>query len=105
MVVMTENCLHENAQFRFLDSQILHDIKNNGTLVNYPANHWTLYKGVSGHAKVYEQNAVNHLKQTAAGSLFYYKTETSDVCVEPSSKYLSIKSYCNTTNQQFTFGK
>ncbi len=106
-VVMTDNCLDNKAQFRYLDSELLHNIeKADGTLLS-SADHryqsrWTVYKGVSDGGKDYQKKSVHRLKQTDAESLFLYNM---NVCAEPSTKYVMRKTYCNTTNQKFTFGK
>jgi hypothetical protein len=109
-VVMTDDCLNDKAQFRYLDTELLHNIEKEGTLVS-PRNsqyesRWTVYKGVSSDGIRYQNDAKHRLKQTAAGSLFFYK-RNDRVCAEsePSSKYLSRKTYCNQTQQEFTFGE
>ncbi len=104
---MTDNCLDDNAQFRFLDSELLHNIEKNGTLMSpdQPTvynSHWAVYKGISSVAKGHQSNTVNRLKQTDAESLFLYNM---NVCAEPSSKYVLRKTYCNKIEQKFTFGK
>jgi hypothetical protein len=105
---MTENCLDNNAQFRYLDSQLLQTIENKETLVSstdsYYKSRWAVYKGLAQNAKSYEKSSKHRLKQTAAGSLFFYG-RNDPVCAEPSSKYLLRKTYCDTTKQEFTFGK
>ena len=47
---------------------------------------------------------VHYLKQTDAGSLFYYNRDPI-ACAEPGENYVLRKNYCNTTKQEFTFGK
>ncbi|CAB4024291.1 ---NA---, partial [Paramuricea clavata] len=98
---MTNNCLNDKAQFRYLDSELLNNIETNGTLV-YSRNseysrRWAVCKGVSSAAN----NPDYRLKQTNAGSLFLYNM---GVCAEPSTKYVAMKPYCDTTEQKFTFG-
>ncbi len=105
-VVMTDNCLDDKAQFRYLDSELLHNIEKDGTLLS-PTGHtfqsrWAVYKGVSGGGKNYQENTVHRLKQTYAESLFLYNM---NVCAEPSTKYVLRKTYCNRATQKFTFGK
>ena len=116
-VVMTDNCLARKAQFRYLESELLHNIQMNGTLVSPPdgifEGRCVVYKGVGNQGKNYQRNLIHCLKQTPSGSLFFYKmkifrTKQPDpVCAEPniSSKYLMRKTYCNTAQQEFTFGK
>jgi hypothetical protein len=106
---MTDNCLDSKAQFRYLDTELLHNIEKDGTLVSarnnaYYNGRWAVYKGVTTAAISYQKSGTHRLKQTAAGSLFFYN-RTDPVCAEPSSKYLLRKTYCNTTQQKFTFGK
>ena len=107
-VVMSDNCLDNKAQFRYLDSQLLHNIEMNGTLVspieNYYKARWVVYKGVASPAKTYQTNLIHRLKQTTAGSLHFYNMKTP-ACAEPSSTYLLTKTYCNKSQQDFTFGK
>jgi hypothetical protein len=107
-VVMTDNCLDDKAQFRYLDSELLHNIEKQGTLVSPREIHyygrWTVYKGISTDAQSDQNRAEHRLKQTAAGSLFFY-SRSDPVCAEPSMNYLLRKSYCSTRIQQFTFGK
>ncbi len=104
---MTNNCLDDKAQFRYLDSELLHNIEKGGTLVS-PLNYknyrsrWAVYKGVSSWGNEYQKRAEHRLKQTNAESLFLYKM---NVCAEPSTRYVLTKRYCNTTEQKFTFGK
>ena len=104
-VVMTDNCLDNKAQFRYLDSELLHNIEV-GTLLSSPRadyfSRWAVYKGVSSSAKEYQRSATNHLKQTDAESLSLYNMK---VCAEPSAKYVMRKTYCDGENQTFTFGK
>ena len=74
-VQMTDNCLDKKAQFRFLDSQQLHNIEKDGTLVSSPnadyKGRWAVYKGLASGARRYQQSADHRLKQTAAGSLSF----------------------------------
>ena len=109
-VVMTDNCLDDKAQFRYLDTELLHNIGRNGTLVSPGESHYysrlAVYKGVSEKGKIYQKAALNRLKQTAAGSLIFYN-RSNRVCAEPesSSEYVLRKTYCNKRQQKFTFGK
>ena len=109
-VVMTDDCLNDKAQFRFLDTELLQSIEKEGTLVSPKGStyrsRWSVYKGVSSNGKRYQNDAKHRLKQTAAGSLFFYNKE-EDICAESesSSKYLLRKTYCNQTQQEFTFGE
>ena len=111
---MTFDCLDRKAQFRFLDSQLLHNIEKNGTLASPVVTpsaqdkylgRLVVYQGKSDAGKKSQKLARHRLKQTARGSLFFYK-RTDRLCVEPnSSKYLIRKTFCDTTKQKFTFGK
>ena len=106
-VVMTDNCLDDKAQFRYLDSELLHNIEKDGTLISpdqptvYNSS-WAVYKGVSATAKNNQKSAENRLKQTDAESLFLYNM---NVCAKPSTGYVLRERYCNTAKQKFTFGK
>ena len=107
--VMTDNCLNVSAQFRYLDSELLHNIDKEGTLIYslewYYKRRWAVYKGVSSTAKNIQNNAEHRLKQTNAGSLRLYN---KSVCAQPSttSIYLMrIWSACGKPEQKFTFGK
>ncbi|CAB3995581.1 receptor-type tyrosine- phosphatase epsilon-like isoform X1 [Paramuricea clavata] len=105
-VVMTDNCLNVSAQFRYLDSELLHNIEKKGTLmstgthVDYHSR-WAVYKGVAANAIKTQNRADYRLKQTDAGSLFFYDTS---VCAEPSTKYVLRTGTCDTEKQKFTFG-
>ncbi len=105
-VAMTDNCLDDTAQFRYLDNEQLHNIEMGGTLLSPPdtiyQRRWAVYKGVSSRANKYQKGDEHRLKQTDAESLFLYKM---NVCAEPSTRYVLRKRYCNTTEQKFTFGK
>jgi hypothetical protein len=105
---MTDNCLDNKAQFRYLDSQLLQNIENEGTLATSSASsyegRWTVYVGVSKRGKDFQYDAKHRLKQTVGGSLFLSR---SHLCAEPSnsSRYVLSRIYCNKTQQEFTFGK
>ena len=107
-VKMIDNCLDNEAEFRYLDSQRLHNIEKDGTLVSSPNteynNRWAVYKGVGAGGKRYQQSADHLLKQTAAGSLSFYSI-SNPICAEPdSSNYVLRKTSCGTIQQNFTFG-
>ena len=106
--VMTYNCLNASAQFRYLDSALLHNIERDGTLASPPfkeyKSHLAVYHGVSAFLKRYQNSALHLLKQTNAGSLlFYHKYQL--VCAEPKTTYINRNKKCNTKEQEFTFGK
>ena len=109
-VVMTDNCLDDKAQFRYLDTELLHNIGRKGTLVSPKESNYksrlAVYKGVSKSGERYQKDAFNRLKQTAAGSLIFYN-RSNPVCAEPESlsEYVLKKTYCNKRQQKFTFGK
>jgi hypothetical protein len=65
-----------------------------------------VYKGVSTNGILYQNDATHRLKQTAAGSLFFYK-RNDPVCAESklSSQYLLRKTYCDRPHQEFTLGE
>jgi hypothetical protein len=107
-VVMTDNCLNVRAQFRYLDSELLNNIKKEGTLLSRThrkyLGRWTVYKGVAATEISRQNNPNNRLKQTDAGSLFLYDRRRN-VCAEPSTKYVLRNSKCDTEKRKFTFGK
>ena len=102
---MTDNCLDVKAQFRYLDSQLLQQIEEEGTLVSVSTasfkGRWSV---LVGKLRNNRRNAKFRLKQTATGSLFLYN-KTNRACAEPSSDHVSGTPYCNETQQKFTFGK
>jgi hypothetical protein len=100
---MTDNCLGEKAQFRFLDGPLLQSIQKDGTLV-CDGDTCDVYRGVSNLKKKYQEKGIHSIKQTAAGSLSLYNWN-SPTCVQPSETYLLRKKYCNKREQEFTFGK
>jgi hypothetical protein len=107
-VVMTVNCLNVSAQFRYLDSELLHNIEKEGTLISSTHSlflgRWSVYKGVAATGIQFQNNAGHRLKQTDSGSLFFYDT-SRNVCAEPSTKYVLRNATCDTENQKITFGK
>ncbi|CAB3997379.1 receptor-type tyrosine- phosphatase epsilon-like isoform X2 [Paramuricea clavata] len=107
-VVMTDNCLNVSAQFRYLDSELLHNIEKEGTLMTSTTNtdyqsRWAVYKGVSATAIRTQNRARYRLKQTDAGSLFFYYWSRK-LCADPSTKYVLKSAICDTEKQKFTFG-
>ena len=107
-VVMTDNCLNISAQFLYRDSELLHNIKTNGTLASITNPIWlgrlSVYKAIEAAAIGHQNSPGYRLKQTDAGSLFFYDT-SQNVCAEPSTKYVLRNATCDTENQKFTFGK
>ena len=106
---MTDNCLDKKAQFRYSNGELLQNIDKNGTLVSPPAarykSRWAVYKGQTENEKKFLVNAKHSLKQTAAGSLLFYKRQDGSVCAEPSSRFVLRSTHCDKPKQQFTFGK
>jgi hypothetical protein len=104
---LTDNCLVKRAQFRYLSSELLHNIATGGTLVYSSTNkdgrdYWAVYKGNSTSGNNYQKKMEHRLKQTAAGSLSFYQ---KNICAGLSGLYL-LGTSCNTGQQQkFTFGK
>ena len=107
--IMTENCLKPIAQFRYLESELLHNIENNGTLVS-PADNaaykhrWAIYKGIQSTGLAYQNSLIHRLKQTDAGRLLLYNMK-EPVCAEPQTTYVIRNKTCNAKIQRFTFGK
>ena len=106
--VMNDNCLNANAQFRYFDSALLHNIEKDGTLASPPFKEYksrlAVYHGVSTLGKIYQNSSLHLLKQTNAGSLFFYH-KYQLVCAEPKTTYINRNKKCNTKEQEFTFGK
>ncbi|CAB4007475.1 uncharacterized protein LOC110250238 [Paramuricea clavata] len=107
-VVMTDNCLNVSAQFRYLDSPLLHNIEKNGTLISTSnikeyQGRWAVYKGVAADAITIQNGPRFRVKQTDSGSLFSYDTR-ENVCAEPSTKYVLRNATCDTEKQKVTFG-
>jgi hypothetical protein len=112
-VVMTDNCLNDKAQLYYPDTtQLLHIFEKKGWVLsplassNFSALVVLAPKGILSELLIKLQNniTIHRLKQTAAGSLFFYN-RPDPVCAEPSSRYIVKKTYCNKTQQEFTFGK
>lgn len=103
-VVMIDNCLDDKAQFLYLNNTgLLHNIEKEGTLMSDRGRYlsrWAVYKGVSDGAIATQKGPKFNLKQTARGSL----TQDS-ICAEPAITYVKRRSYCDRTNQKFTFGE
>lgn len=90
---MTVNCLSSDAQFLYLDNELLRTCNE---LVIMPS---------SRQLKICRIGNIRlRLKQTDAGSLFFYNSGPR-LCVEPQANDIVGKRYCNTTKQEFTFGK
>jgi hypothetical protein len=112
-VVMIDNCLNGSAQFRYLDTELLHNIEKSGTLVApYPRDgryktRWAVYKGVAQGGINYQRRDEHRLKQTDAGYLYLYSISMR-AYAEPSEKsqyLLRRTSTSPNTRQKFTFGK
>ena len=109
-VVMTDNCLHVKAQFRYVDSELLQHIETEGTFyakTNKDYNgRLVVYEAVSSKAKPTQNHEKNFLKQIADGTLYFYKLKA---CAEPSSTpemYVDKATSCGgKPEQNFTFGK
>jgi hypothetical protein len=106
---MTNNCLDDKAQFRYLDSELLQNIGTGGTLLSSSSDKLYsnrtgvhVYKGISPSEIAFQNNLKHRLKQTPAGSLYFYQ---DSICAEPLTRYVMRRKYCNTTKQEFTFGK
>ncbi len=84
-VVMTNNCLDDKAQFRYLDSELLQNIGTGGTMLSSSSdklysNRIGVYKGISPSEIAFQNNLKHRLKQTPAGSLCFYQ---QSLCAEP----------------------
>jgi hypothetical protein len=109
--VMDDNCVHNSARFRYLNSKLLHNIQTRGSLVSKYGNSTFLnrlyiYDGKNQKGKEFENNNEHRLKQTDAGSLYLYDS-TVNSCAQPNGIYVDQKKDgCkNATEQKFTFGK
>ena len=108
--IMTENCLDVNAQFRYLDSEILYNIGKDGTFVSADANRnyqkrLVIYKFINPRAKAYQNNDIHRLKQRATGTLYFYNE--AKICSETSQTdyYVKgVKTCEGKPEQNFTFG-
>jgi hypothetical protein len=109
--VMVDNCVHNSARFRYLNSKLLQNIQTRGSLVSKYGNSTFLnrlyiYDGKNQKGKEFENNNEHRLKQTDAGSLYLYDT-TVNSCAQPNGTYVDQKKDgCkNAAEQKFTFGK
>jgi hypothetical protein len=108
---MVNNCLNVSAQFRYLDTELLQNIKTGGTLVSKNKNkklrnRLFVYYGKSEQGKRFQNSSVHRMKQTDAGSLFLYD-KTVNSCAQPNGRYVDLKKDgCSDVRyQKFTFGK
>jgi hypothetical protein len=107
---MVNNCLNVSAQFRYLDTELLQNIKTGGTLASNAKkemkflNRLFIHYGKNEKGKKFQSNSDHHLKQTDAGSLFLYAV---DFCVQPNNRsYVDLKKNGSSdVEQNFTFGK
>ena len=108
---MVSNCLNGSAQFRYLDTELLQNIKTRGTLASDSTNtkflnRLFIYVGKNPNGKNFQKSSVHRLKQTDAGSLFLYDSSVNS-CAQPNGSYVDLKKDgCrDVTVQKFTFGK
>ena len=108
---MVDNCLNDSARFRYLDTNLLHNIKTGGTLASAYSNttykkRLFIYDGKNQDGKAFENNAKHSLKQRNYRSLFLYDS-TVNSCAQPNGTYVDQKKDgCkNAAEQKFTFGK
>ena len=106
---MVNNCLNVSAQFRYLDTELLQNIKTGGTLASNAKkkmkflNRLLIHYGKNEQGKKFQCSSDHYLKQTDAGSLFLYE---ADFCVQPNRSYVDLKrDGCSNVEQNFTFGK
>lgn len=70
-------------------------------------NRLAVFKAKASDDALRFQNSIDHrLKQTDGGSLCFYSMKNK-VCAQPSvlSYFVERKTYCDTPEQKFTFGK
>ncbi|XP_028416881.1 uncharacterized protein LOC114541103 isoform X2 [Dendronephthya gigantea] len=109
LTVMIDDCLNGKAQFRYLDSDLLQNINTRGTFVSSTdkeyRNRLAVFKAKASAALRFQNSLEHRLKQTDAGSLYFYNMKDK-VCAQPSSLsfYVERKTYCDTPEQKFTFG-
>ena len=100
---MTDKCLNVKSQFRYLDNELLQNVAGGTFVSSTNKNSKTDRLLVSSRTfgQIFNDQ---RLKQTAAGSLYFYNVS---VCAEPSktSYYVDRKTYCDKPEQIFTFGK
>ena len=106
-VAMTDNCLNVSAQFNYLDTGLLQNIDEEGTLVS-PSdeiykNRFAVLKDVQDAALKFQSKHEYSLKQTKGGSLSFYKMNASG-CADPTPAYVLKNTTCDTKRQNFTFG-
>ena len=108
---MVNNCLKVSAQFRYLDTELLQNIRTGGTLasnLNKPKfqNRLFIHYGKNEQGKRFQNSIVHRMKQTDAGSLFLYN-KTVNSCAQPNGRYVDLKKdgCSNVKDQKFTFGK
>ena len=107
--VMIDNCLNNSAQFRYLETELLHSIDRDGTLVSPLATdrhykrRWVIYRGIQTSGPIYQRSAIHRLKQTDAGRLLLYNM-ADPVCAEPRTTYVIRNRICDKNIQRFTFG-
>ncbi|XP_028402584.1 receptor-type tyrosine-protein phosphatase F-like isoform X2 [Dendronephthya gigantea] len=107
-VIMTDNCLDDKAQFRYKNTEILWHIESGGALFSTTAksyrNRLAIYVAISTTAKDNQKLSSQKLKQTSAGSLYFYNDGNHGICAELSGDYLYRRTYCDGLRQTFTFG-
>lgn len=109
---MVDDCLYKNASFRYLPSKIVHNIATGGSLVISDLRRYKrrlfIFDGKNMIGKKFENSNMHRLKQTNAGSLFFYDRNMNS-CFQPDAKIRYIdqkKNECiSTAEQRFTFGK
>ena len=89
-------------------------LKKNGTLVSPHPNklysnklyksRLAVYHGVSEMGLDYQKRHYHRLKQTEAGSLFFYNMRIP-ACAAPRTKFINRNTTCDGESQDFTFGK
>ena len=112
---MIDNCLQPNAQFRYLHTELLQNINTTGTFASLRHQNYRLgstygifvYKGRDPRSFRFQDSADHRLKQTAAGSLSFYRVTA---CPEPFKSgtydtYVERKTTCDRSEQKFTLGK
>ncbi|CAB4005658.1 Venom prothrombin activator pseutarin-C non-catalytic subunit [Paramuricea clavata] len=108
---MVNNCLNVSAQFRrYLDTELLQNIKTGGTLASNLKkpklqNRLFIHNGKNPKGRNFQKSSVHRLKQTDAGSLFFYNSSVNS-CAQPNDSHVDLKKDgCrDVTDQKFSFG-
>ncbi|XP_028410756.1 uncharacterized protein LOC114533438 isoform X2 [Dendronephthya gigantea] len=108
---LVDDCLSKNASFRYLQNKLMQNIGTGGNLVTSDSpiyqNRLFVFGGKSSSGKIYMNSPTYRLKQTNAGTLYFYD-KIRNSCAQPDArrKYIDEKKNgCRDAEEQrFTFG-